>query len=459
MSSQIVSSKSKEQIQGSSVRGAKLISEATSPLKVQKYLLPSGITLIYHPEHSAPLVTYQTWYGVGSGHEHKGYTGIAHLFEHLMFKATTKYEEGEYDRILEEAGGQVNAATWLDWTYYYADVPSEALPKLIELEADRMQGLMLDSHQLEAERKVVINERKECVEDDPDAQLSEHLWHLMLGDQHPYGHPTIGWMDDIEKISLEDCQQFYRRFYAPDQAIIVVAGDVQLPDLIDTIEDAYGPLTQSIKTQSLREIASSPEQYMRDVDVPISFVEYQLQTSCPRLLIGLYAESALTVDSVYYELLDEVLFAGDSSRIYRELILEREWAISLGLSLPQFKGDSILELSMELHEGIDPHMVVTLIFDMIEQVAQEGLTDGEWQRAKNQVEVQSYRALQTLQQRGSALGFWETIAGDFRTLFARTEQIESCTQVEVQRVANELCDVQRRCVIYNRSVDIHGKGE
>ena len=165
-------------------RRAQLVERYHTPLIVERYRWPNGLELIYQPDHGAPLLSYQTWVKVGSADEEVGSTGIAHFFEHLMFKGTERYPDGELDRLLEEVGGEVNAATWLDWTYYYVDLPSAYLERVVDVEADRLSNLRLTPEVFEAERSVVMNERRECVEDDPEGTLDELLWRHGLGDSN-----------------------------------------------------------------------------------------------------------------------------------------------------------------------------------------------------------------------------------------------------------------------------------
>ena len=195
-------------------------------IRVDKYVLPNGLRVLIWEDHRVPLFAYQTWFRVGSRHEQGGRTGMAHLFEHMMFKATSNHKEGEFDRIMEQHGAQTNAATWVDWTYYREKLPAGNLDLLCGLESDRMENLVLDEGQLESEREVVINERLLRVDNDPEGLLYEKLYALAFGRSHPYGWPTIGWMDDIRAISLEDCRDFYGRYYAPNNATITLVGDV-----------------------------------------------------------------------------------------------------------------------------------------------------------------------------------------------------------------------------------------
>ena len=181
---------------------------------VERRVLSNGLVVLAQEDFRAPIVAYHTWYGVGSRHERLGRTGMAHLFEHLMFKETKNLSEGEFDRRMEAVGARTNAATWVDWTFYYEKLPAAHANLAFEMEADRMENMLLGPEQLTSERQVVMNERRLRVDNDPEGKMYETLYANRYGKEHPYGWPTIGWREDIEAITLEDCHQFYDTFYA-----------------------------------------------------------------------------------------------------------------------------------------------------------------------------------------------------------------------------------------------------
>jgi len=196
-------------------------------MRVERFVLGNGLRVLVLEDHAAPVVCMQTWFAVGSRHEREGKTGIAHLFEHLMFGETETSAHGAFDRTLEEAGAETNAATFLDWTYYHTNFPAEALELTMRLEADRMSRLVLREPQVTSEKEVVANERRQRVDDDVDGAISEILYKEAFR-EHGYKHPTIGWMDDILNFTTDDCTSFYRTYYAPNNAAMVVVGDVDV---------------------------------------------------------------------------------------------------------------------------------------------------------------------------------------------------------------------------------------
>ncbi|MBM4292166.1 MAG: insulinase family protein [Deltaproteobacteria bacterium] len=417
---------------------AELVGRLEAPLPVERYRFSNGLTLLYHPDHGAPLLSYQTWVPVGSAAEREGETGVAHLFEHLMFKATRARPEGELDRALEQIGASANAATWLDWTYYYEDAPSAHLELIADLEADRLGGLLLSPEQLEAERKVVMNERRECVEDDPDGLMDERLWRLAFG-EGPYGHPTIGWMDDIAHLTLAGCEAFYRAHYAPNRVVLVVCGDVERERLLRVIGEAYAHLAPQ-----------PPPPPVEHAPPPLAGPRREalsLTLHAPRLSVGFVAPPVTAPESLALECLDELLNQGDSARLHRALVLEREWATGVYSATPSFQGHGLYELTAELIPGADPDAALAVLLDALRAVAEEGLAPGELDKVKRQRELGAYRGLQTLQQRAQLLGFWEVVSGDCADGLRRVDALLAVTEGEVRAAAAALLDPARRVVV------------
>jgi zinc protease len=215
---------------------------AIGAVPVRRWRLSNGLGVVCAVDRSAPIVSYQTWFRVGSRHEEVGQTGLAHLFEHLMFGQTQSLPPGEFDsRVVEATGGESNAATWVDWTHYRLSLPAHELPLAIRLESERMHRLVLESATVEPERDVVTNERRERVEDDIDGWLDEQLMATAF-DVHPYRWPTIGWMADIRAVTLEQIRAFYRTWYAVNNATLVVVGAIDEADLLAQVVAAYGDL-------------------------------------------------------------------------------------------------------------------------------------------------------------------------------------------------------------------------
>src|SRR5690606_31356330 len=276
----------------------------------------------------APIVAYHTWFRVGSRHEREGKTGLAHLFEHLMFNEVEGRRAGEFDRLLEEAGAESNASTWLDWTQYNISVPRDQLGLVIGLEAERMWRLVLREPQVTSEKEVVANERRYRVEDDVEGSVSETLWATAFS-RHAYRAPTIGWMEDIQGFTTEDCAEFYRTYYAPNNATVVVVGDVTAARLLPRIVAAYGEIAPS--TLPLEDVQPEPpqlEERRREVIKP---------TATEKAVLGYHGPAFGDYDHPILSLLTEILFGGRASRLHQRLIRELEIASDVRAFVGPFK--------------------------------------------------------------------------------------------------------------------------
>jgi len=411
-------------------------------MTVDRYRLHNGLEVLHQQSDRAALVSYQTWFRVGSSDEQPGKTGMAHLFEHLMFKGTYAVPEGEFDRRLEAMGGRINAATWLDWTYYYEDVPSDALEEVVRLEADRMANLRLEPEPFAAEREVVLNERRERVDNDPHGLLSELLWQSVFP-THPYGQPTIGWMKDIEAITLDDCLGFYDTYYAPNNAVVVVVGDVDPARLEALLSAAYGALpAKEIPRRRQVEVASQDRARR---------IERVLPISADRLLMGYAAPSATNEDAIALELLNEIVGEGDSARLQRALVTEGELASGFYSSMPLIAQSGVFEIAVDLRAGHPAEEAEEVVLATLADIAQNGVTDAELRRAANKLETRFYRGLQTAQQRAQSIGYWEVTAGDFRQMFAFVERYRELTVDDVVDASRRLLLPERRNVVIGRA--------
>lgn len=399
--------------------------------RVVRYRLGNGLEIIVWEDHTAPVFSYQTWFRVGSRHDPEGRSGIAHLFEHLMFKATKTRGEGEYDRIMEAHGGQTNAATWVDWTYYKAKLPRWELDLVTALEADRMEHLALDADMLEREREVVVNERLMRVDNDPEGLLSERLYREAFR-VHPYGVPTIGWMEDIRRISLADCQRFYRTHYAPNNATLVVVGDVTREAVLTAVQARYGHMLP--QDAPLEQIPSEPSQHDE------RRLALTLPLSAPRLVLAWKAPPAGTAAHAALEVLCELIVGGESARLDRALVDELELASDVSGWVSTWAHPGLLELSVTLRPGLGEDAVAqceaTILRVLRELADADTLTDDrgtpEFDKAKNGIEADFYRGLADVGARARALGHCRVTVGDFRDLWREAERLASMRPSDVR---------------------------
>jgi zinc protease len=407
-------------------------------LTARKFRLHNGLKVILVRDTSAPVFAYQTWFSVGSRHEREGITGIAHLFEHLMFNQTENHPPGELDRMIETAGGDTNAATWVDWTYYRDNLPKAELRLAVELEADRMAHLTLGEEQVESEREVVANERRFRVEDDVDGFLNEEIYKLAF-EVHPYHWPTIGWMRDIEAISISDCQTFYRTYYAPNNATVVIVGDVDEAAALGLIEERYGKIApQDIPVDSAR---PEPEQTGE------RRATWAKPVQADKLRIGFKSPPLGHADHAALEVASEILFGGNSSRLHRKLIVESEIASSTHASTAPFRDSGLYEIAVGMQRGHHAAEAEALVYAELEQLATQPLGAHELETAKTRLLTHFMRELRPQAGKAEALGHYETTVGDYRKLFAVADGYRAVTGADVARVAATYLTEARRTVV------------
>ncbi|MFO0662236.1 MAG: pitrilysin family protein [Polyangiaceae bacterium] len=408
---------------------------------ISRYVLGNGLTVLVLVDRSAPVVAYQTWFAVGSRHEKPGKTGLAHLFEHLMFNETKNLPKGTFDRQLEEAGAETNAATWVDWTFYYENVPADRLSLVVGLEADRMANLVLRDRQVSSEKEVVANERRMRVDDDVDGTVNELLYRTVF-ERHGYSWPTIGWMKDIEGFTTQDCRAFYKTFYAPNNATLCVVGDLDVTELLREIQKAYGGMPAA--KLPLEDVQPErPQTSERRVEVTQPTVAEKLVIGYRGPALGDNEHASLTV-------LNEVMFGGRSSWAYIDLVRDTELATEVRGWASTFRDPGIYEINANSRPGVKAEQVLERIDALIERVRRDGVSQQELDKVKARLELASLQGLETAGGKAEQIGFWELITGDPAGVFRRTEQLRRVTVNDVLRAARTFLDPSSRTVILVR---------
>jgi zinc protease len=405
---------------------------------VHRWSLGNGLTVLVLVDDSAPIVTYYTWFKVGSRHEHPGKTGLAHLFEHLMFNETENLPYQEFDRKLEENGAESNAATWVDWTYYYESLPADRLKLAVQLEAERMARLVLREQQVSSEKEVVANERRYRVDDDVEGAANELLYKTAFA-KHPYGWPTIGWMEDIQGFTPEDCAAFYRTFYAPNNATLVVAGDVRERDVLLAIRDHYGAIPrQDIPPEDI--VPEPPQLEMRELEV-------RKPTATEKLLLAFKGPALGDADHATLSVLSEVLFGGRASRLYRSLVVERELATDIRGWVSTFRDPGLFECWATARAHHTTREVQQVMDEAFARVRDEVVGEEELARAKARLELGLLQQLETIPGKAEQIGFYETVLGEPGHAFRRVEAFRRVTASDLRRVARRyLLDGERTIV-------------
>lgn len=414
-------------------------------ITIHRFTLVNGLTTLIEVDPSAPVVCLQTWMRVGSRFEQQGKTGISHLFEHLMFGETEERAHGAFDRMLEEAGGETNAATSLDWTYYHQNLPREALTLGLQLEAERMGKLVLREPQVASEKEVVANERRQRVEDDVDGAVSEILYREAFK-KHAYGIPTIGWMADILGFTPEDCTSFYRTYYAPNNATLVLVGDVDLEATLGAIADHMGALEASeIPVEDVQPEPPQTEERRVEVDKPAPTHRVVMGYKCPAL--GDFDHAGLVV-------LNEILFGGRSSRLHRRMVKELEIATEIRGWVGTTRDPALYDISLVARGEVTGEALLAAFDEEIAKVTGEAVSEAELDRAKSRLELGTLQSLETVSGRAESIGFYETVIGEPGALFSKLEGYRRVSRADVLRVARRVLSTSGRTLVLVRpSID------
>jgi len=413
--------------------------EGSGP-EVSSFALDNGLDVVVIPDRRVPVVTHMVWYRNGSADDPLGQSGIAHFLEHLMFKGTESHPAGEFSQVVSALGGQENAFTSFDYTAYFQRVAKEHLKTMMEFEADRMTGLVLDDAVVAPERDVVLEERRMRVETDPAAQLSEAMAAALFV-HHPYGIPIIGWMHEIETLNREHALAYYRRFYTPENAILVVAGDVTDHDVRKLAEATYGQVAPRGE-KPIRQRPREPEpRAARHVGIADPKVE---QPTLQRLYLTPSCLTGKGREALALELLAEVLGGGPTSYLYRKLVLERGVAVNAG---SWYMGSAMEDTRFSIYAvpgaGVGLEALEHAVDEATARIAADALDADAIERAKTRLVAETVYASDSQSSLariyGSALAIGETIEEVRRW----PSEIEAVTRDDLAAAAERFLNAPR----------------
>jgi zinc protease len=396
------------------------------PPGIRSVTLDNGLEIIVWPDHDIPNVALYYFVRAGGRNEYPGITGLSHFFEHMMFNGTDDLEPGEFDRIMEAAGGQNNAYTSNDITVYQDWFPRSALDIVFELESERLQDLAFVPEAVESERGVIISERSTRVDNNNISKLLEQV-RATAYVAHPYQFPVIGWPSDIASWTLEDLERFYRTYYAPNNITMVVAGDVTAEEVLDLAEDYFEDLSAQDPPADVRTVEPVQQGERRVV------IETDAQT--PMLHIAFHAGSATDPETLAMSLLLSILVDGDSSRLHRVLVEEQQLAISIGGF--QFEGfdPGLVYFYATLPPDGDLRMVEERIIEELARVAAEGVAEAELEKARNIALAEFWRSMATIDGKAAGLGEAAVFYGSYERLFDLPRDIEAVSADDLRAVA------------------------
>jgi zinc protease len=407
-------------------------------LQLEQYRLENGLQVLTLVDDSAPVVAYHTWFRAGSRLEKQGKTGIAHLLEHLMFNEFEGMKPGEFDRKLEEAGAETNAATWVDWTYYYENLPSDQLPLAIDLESKRMGKLVIHDEQVRSELEVVANERRYRVEDDVDGAVNEQLYASAFT-THGYRTPTIGWMPDIQGMTTQDAEQFYKTYYSPNNALLVVVGAFDEIATIRRIANAYGYLSREVIP--VEDVRPEPPQTQERVAMLYK------PTPTDKVSMGYHGPALGDRDHAPLALLADILFGGRASRVHQALVQQAEIATDIRGWVGSFKDPGLFEMNLVARPGRTCQELIDGLDRQLQQVCEQPVLEDELERAKARAELGLIRGLETCGGKAEQIAFFATVLDDPAGAFRRLQQIRGTDRTDVLRAARRYLSTSSRTLI------------
>ncbi|MFQ5644246.1 MAG: M16 family metallopeptidase [Thiogranum sp.] len=409
---------------------------------VHEYKLDNGLKLIVKEDHRAPVMVSQVWYKVGSSYEHDGITGISHVLEHMMFKGTKAHPNGEFSKIIAENGGRENAFTNQDYTAYFQTMEKSRLPVSFELEADRMRNLTIPDDEVLKEVRVVMEERRMRTEDNPQS-LTYEQFKATAYVSSPYRIPVIGWMDDLESLQVEDLKAWYRMWYAPNNATLVVAGDVDPDQVYAQAKKYFGPLKPS-NIKPVKPRHEIPQRGRKDIKV-------EAPAKLPYLIMGYKAPVILTAEQDWepyaLDVLAGILDGGDSARLASELVRGEAVAASAGASYDGF--DRLQTLFLLSGTPATGHSIADLekaLLAQVERVREKPASGKELERVKAQLRASKVYEQDSIFYQAMQIGILETVGLSWKDADAYLERIEAVTAGQVQAVARKYLVPERLTV-------------
>jgi len=400
---------------------------------VQEYRLDNGLKLIVKEDHRAPVMVSQVWYKVGSSYEHDGITGISHVLEHMMFKGTKAHPNGEFSEIIAENGGSENAFTSQDYTAYFQTMEKSRLPVSLELEADRMRNLTIPDDEVLKEVKVVMEERRMRTEDNPQS-LTYEQFNATAYTSSPYRLPVIGWMDDLENLQVADLKEWYQKWYAPNNATLVVVGDVDADEVYAQAKKYFGPLKSS-KIEPVKPRQEITQRGRKDIRV-------EAPAKLPYLIMGYKTPVVMTVEQDWepyaLEVLAGILDGGDSARLATELVRGKAVAASAGASYDAY--DRLGTLFLLSGTPSTGHTIADLekaLLEQVEHMREKPVTDRELDRVKAQIRAGKVYEQDSIFYQAMQIGILETVGLSWEDADTYLERIEAVTADQVQAVARK----------------------
>jgi zinc protease len=409
-------------------------------LEVQEHKLANGLDLLMYEDHSVPVATVEVWYHVGSKDERKGRSGFAHLFEHIMFKGSANLAPEEHKNFIASIGGRYNATTDFDRTLYFQSFPSNYLERVLWMEADRMRSLDISDENFKSERDVVKEERRLRVENPPFGRLFEVVLDKTYT-THPYRILPIGSMADLDAATLEDVRAFHSTYYVPNNATLVVSGDFNPGQVIQWTEKYFGSIPQGKPIP--RDIAKEPAQTAEH-----RTVDYNATTPLPAVVLTYHVPQEGTPDLYALEVASNILSSGESSRLYRRMVYEKQMAVAAGGQAIVLEDPGVFFFFSILQAGQKPDDGEKELLAEVDRLRNEPVSGDELAKSKNQLISGLVFGRQTVQDKADAIGHAAVILGDLSLVNRELAEYQKVTAADVQRVAQTYFRPENRTVVY-----------
>ena len=410
---------------------------AQQDFPVSTRTLKNGMKVLVQTDHSIPNVALYIFYRIGSRNERPGTTGLSHFFEHMMFNGAKKYGPGDLDKVMEANGGSNNAYTTRDVTVYQDWFPRSALPLIYDIESDRIRDLNFDPQKVKSEREVVASERRLSVENENGGVLDEQLWATSYI-AHPYQWPVLGWMSDIEHWTMEDLKHHFEMGYAPNNATMVVVGDVSAEEIFKLCETYIEPIPTHPPPPPVTTVEPQQRGERR--------LMLHKQAELPLLMMAYHVPPSNNPDFYALNILRTILFQGESSRMHQRLVDKDQIALDVSSGVEPSFDPSIVEVVAQPKQGVDPQACEKAIYEEFQRAGSTMATDTELEKAKNIRLVEFYQQMRTINGRANTIGTYEVFFGDYNKLFEAAKKYSSVTKEDVQRVAKAYFGADNRTV-------------
>ncbi|MFQ5701163.1 MAG: M16 family metallopeptidase [Acidobacteriota bacterium] len=409
-----------------------------SGITVHRQVLNNGMVVLVAEDHSAPTFCYTSFFKVGSRNERPGITGISHLFEHMMFNGSEKFGPKVFDQLIESGGGYSNGSTWYDYTTYHEEVSSDGLQTVLDLEADRMRALTISKENLEQERSIVKEERRLRTDNAPEGKIFEVLMSNAFV-ASPYRWPIVGWEPDLDNISLEDCRKYFRTYYAPNNAIVTIVGDVETEEVVRSMRRAFEGIPAQEPPRAVIDAEPAQKGEKRII--------HRMHAELPAVMVGYKAVAFKHEDYAALEVIRSILTDGDSSRLYRGLIYQKQIANEVYAFFRPTLMAGLFVVYAQGKQDVEGSRMESAIYEELVHLGATGVGEHDLQKAKNQIRADALRDMQDNAGKAGRVAFYELLGGTYQEMDAVLDRIDKVTADDVGSVARKYFKPDGRTVV------------